>query len=67
LSNYLAQDDIQSLAKRDEQSYIKAMQEKELRDQRKEDEKLREQLKSKHMAYVGLSQQLQEKQVQKQM
>jgi len=57
---------LHTLAKKDEESYLRALHEKEQREQRKQDEQMRNQLRSKQMNVQGLSQQLQEKQVQRQ-
>jgi hypothetical protein len=65
LSAYLGED-LHSLAKRDEQAYLKALQEREQREQRRQDEQMRSQVRSKQMNIQGLGQQLQEKQVQRQ-
>lgn len=59
--------DINSLARRDEEAYVKAMREREQQDQRKYEEQQRNTLKTKQMQMNGLNQQLMEKQAQKKM
>ncbi len=48
--------DIHSLAINDEAQYLKAVQEKEVKAQMKEDEDARRQMQSKHYNMHGLSQ-----------
>ena len=64
LSNYLG-DDIHTLAKRDEAAYIKAVQEKDEKARRKEEEEMRKNLRTKNMNKESLSYQMQEKGIQK--
>ncbi|CDW84537.1 UNKNOWN [Stylonychia lemnae] len=64
LNNYLSED-LHQLAKKDEQIYLKAMQDKLQKDQLMDEERQRVLAKSKQQNIQGLNSQLQEKQMQK--
>eukprot|EP00347_Sterkiella_histriomuscorum_P020195 403338734 len=66
LSKYMNNQDLNTLSKKDEEIYLKAMQEKQLKDQRNYEDQQRNQLQTKQFQMQGLNQQLQEKNVQKQ-